>query len=608
MNEPAPSVAGARGLRRSPLRRLPGFAAPSVVWLALVLLVSLVRPAVAALAPTPLRLDDATPHIEAWPAVTMRSDPTLRLGLAEVRAAPERFGPPDGAYASLGLRDDAVWLRVPVVVAPDSNGQWMLDIDYAVLNRAEVWVVAGDRVVQHFVLGNAQPLSARPYASRSHAAPLSLPPGASATLYLRVQTLGGMVLPISFDKPSTFHLRAIDEQMLQGVLTGIGLFLLVYSLAQWASLREPMFLKYALLIGGSITFSVAQFGLGAHYLWRDNLWVELHIAGLAALVASAGTFLFVEEVLARPGRHRLFGAVMHAGAAALCATGVAYAFDWIHVHTVSLVVGSLGLLPALMGLPGAISLARRGDQVGWVFLIAWIGYYVSTELMVSLIKGRIGANWWTLHSFEIGATLDMLLFTRVLALRLLRIRSEAERMRRERDVLHSLAHSDALTGLPNRRGLAALLEAELPAAHAERPLAFLLLDLDGFKLVNDLHGHDTGDELLVAVAERLRTGVRTSDVVARLGGDEFVVAAPGLKDAAQAEALGRQLLRAFEAPFMLGERECRVGLTIGYAVAPFDGRALSELMRVADAALYAGKHSGKNTLRRGRWAEPATTN
>lgn len=550
----------------------------------------------------PLVLDDHAARIEVWPALTVLPEAGKQMSLDEVLAASARFAAPQSSYATLGLRKQAVWLRAPLAVPAQSNGRWILNIDYAVLNRVDVHLVRGGRAVQHAVLGNLQPYSQRPVSSRTPALELELQPGASHELLLRVETLGGMILPMTLNKPSAFHAHALHEQLLQGLLAGLGLCLLLYSLAQWLSLREPLFIKYVVLISGSLFFSITQFGIGAQYLWTDNNWMELHVAGLSALIASTGTFLFVEQVLAGPERSRHFSWVMRTGAGLLLATALLYALDWIHVHTVSTVVGTLGLMPALLGMPGTLARARRGDSVGWYFLAAWAGYFVSTAILVGVIKGSVPANFWTLHSFQFGATLDMLLFMRVLGLRTKAVHTAAQHATRERDALHSMAHTDPLTGLPNRRGFNTALAEALPHCTPDKLLAVYMLDLDGFKTVNDQFGHDVGDELLIAVAERLRSKLRASDVVARVGGDEFVAMTTGLHTEQQAQGLGTQLIEAFKAPFELAQHSCSVGLTIGYVLVPLDGDDPVALLKRADAAMYAGKQSGKSCLRRG---EPA---
>ncbi len=547
-----------------------------------------------------LVLDDRAARIEAWPAVTLLTDVDGSLSLAQVLAAPpERFVVPRTAYATLGLSDEVVWLRLPLVVPAEAREPRILDIDYPLLNRIDAYLVHDGQLVQQALLGNLQPFAQRPIASRSHAFELELQPGRSYELLLRVQTRSARILPITINTLSAFHSRAVNEQMLQGLLAGLGLCLVIYSLMQWRSLREQLYLKYALLTFGSVMFSVAQFGLGAQYLWTDNLWFEFYMPGLAALMASGGTFLFIEEVLAGPDMNRYFSRLMKGGAAFLLLVAVVYALGWIDVHVVSLVVGTLGLAPALLGTPGAIARLRRGDSVGGYFLVAWLGYFVTTAVMVGLIKARIGVSDWSMHSFQIGATLDMLIFMHVITLRGRAAQAEASNATRERDSLRSLAQTDSLTGLPNRRGLHNRLTAALPHATPEHMLAIYMIDLDGFKQVNDQHGHDIGDELLIAVAQRLQASVRSSDVVARVGGDEFVVLAHGPHNDQQAQDLGHQLLKAFAEPFELHEKRCSVGLTIGYVLAPQDGLDAVDLLKRADSAMYAGKQGGKNCVRRG---------
>lgn len=549
-------------------------------------------------APAPLVLHDAVPMVDVWPAVSLLHDPDGKLTVDEALAALPSFAVPQSAYATLGLRQKVVWLRVPVSVPAQSNGRWILDFDYTLLNRIDVHVATGGRVVRHVVLGNAQPFSQRPLPSRSHAVVLELPPGKDYDLLLRVDTIGSMILPVSLSKLSAFHRRAINEQMLQGVLTSLGLCLLLYSLMQWISLREHLYLKYSLLVLASTLFSVHFFGIGAQYLWTDIAWLERHMAGISSLIAAGGTALFIEDALAAD-MSRVLRRAMKILAGVLAIAAVAHALDWIDIYVVGIFMGTLGLMPALLGLPGAIARARRGDRVGTYFIFAWVGYFVASAIMVGVVKGYIAANFWTLHSFQFGATLDMLIFMRIAVLRSAAVHVAAQRATREHETLHSLAHSDPLTGLLNRRGLNTTLTAALHNCNPQQVLAVYMLDLDGFKPVNDQFGHDVGDELLAIVAQRLRATVRTGDVVARVGGDEFVVMADGMQSDQQAKELGGKLLGAFREPFALEKENCRVGVTIGYVLAPWDGHDALSLLKAADAAMYAGKQSGKNSLRRG---------
>lgn len=553
--------------------------------------------AFAAASNAPITLTDSTTSVALWPAVTLLSDADGKLTIDGALAAQDKFAPPATAHATLGMRQSVKWLRVPFNVAANARTEWIFDINYALLNRAEVYVLRDGQIVEKVTLGLAEPFASRPMQSRTMSAELQLAPGARYELMIRVDTPGAMLLPMTLSNPATFHARALNEQMLQGVLTCLMLLLVLYSLLQWWSLRESLYLKYALLVFASGMFSVHFFGIGEQYLWTDNRWVHAHAPGLSSVLAAIGTALFVADVLgADMSRHLRIA--MRVVVTILAVTGAGYLIDLFDINTVSSVVGTVGLLPSLLGVPGAFKRMRRGDSVGVYFLVSWIVYAIATAIMVGMLKGRIDVSAFTMHSFQIGATLDMLIFMRITVLRSAAVHQAALRASLERDSLLSLAHSDPLTGLLNRRGLHATLLAALQKSTPERMLAVYMLDLDQFKPVNDKHGHDVGDELLVVVASRLRATMRAGDAVARLGGDEFVVVANGLQSEKQARELGGKLLDAFRTPFSLSQHTCCVGITIGYAVAPIDGNETMALLKSADAAMYAGKQSGKNCVRR----------
>ncbi|SOD99991.1 diguanylate cyclase domain-containing protein [Caenispirillum bisanense] len=169
--------------------------------------------------------------------------------------------------------------------------------------------------------------------------------------------------------------------------------------------------------------------------------------------------------------------------------------------------------------------------------------------------------------------------------------------RRDLRDMEDRAHSDPLTGLPNRLGLETwLAEATARCRRESRGLAFLAFDLDGFKRVNDTMGHGAGDELLQEVAARLRGSLRGNDVVVRLGGDEFLLILEGPASAAehQAELVAARLIQALNEPIETSDGTARVGCSIGIAFWPHDGENPDDVRRRADEALYAAKAAGKN--------------
>jgi diguanylate cyclase (GGDEF)-like protein len=161
--------------------------------------------------------------------------------------------------------------------------------------------------------------------------------------------------------------------------------------------------------------------------------------------------------------------------------------------------------------------------------------------------------------------------------------------------MRRLAHSDSLTGLANRLELSDRIDAAVRGLSDPSPgLALLLLDIDGFKAVNDSFGHAMGDELLTTVAARLRGSLRPNDVAARLGGDEFAVLLVDV-DHEQAFAAAERVLDAVASPFVLSRSNVAISASIGLVHAT-DARGSVDLMRDADVAMYRAKSDGKNRV------------
>lgn len=156
------------------------------------------------------------------------------------------------------------------------------------------------------------------------------------------------------------------------------------------------------------------------------------------------------------------------------------------------------------------------------------------------------------------------------------------------------AERDSLTDALSRRTMMERIDAAA-ATCKQQPVALFFIDLDGFKALNDAHGHAAGDALLVALAPALQQAVRAEDAVGRFGGDEFIVLA-GVRDAAGADTLADHLLGAVRTCAAACPGAGRVSASIGYALAPHDATQALRLLQLADGAMYAAKHAGKNRV------------
>jgi len=167
--------------------------------------------------------------------------------------------------------------------------------------------------------------------------------------------------------------------------------------------------------------------------------------------------------------------------------------------------------------------------------------------------------------------------------------------KRQQEQLSRIAHYDLLTNLPNRVLLAdRLSQAMLQCSRHGQSLAVVFLDLDGFKAVNDAHGHDVGDKLLIALSVRMKKALREGDSLARIGGDEFVVVLADLAKVEDCEPVLERLLLATSDPVTVGDVIFNVSASIGVTLYPQDNVDADLLMRHADQAMYKAKESGKN--------------
>ena len=371
-----------------------------------------------------------TPAVEGWPAATLLRDASKTLDAAAVLAAPERFSAPDKAYATLGLNPAPSWIRIPFRLAPDAPAHWVVQFDVALLEYLDVYLVDGGELRKLAATGRRQDMAGA-LKGRVPAVTLDLTPGRDYTLLVRVESRGPKLLPVTFFHEDAFHRASLSEQMLQGLLFGLAVCLVLYSLGQWITLRDALFLKYALFIGGLTVYLTIWYGTAEQFLWRDHLWLSEHMMGISSMIGSVGAYLFVEQIMARPGRDRKFRIVMRAGAAVCALAAVGWALDLITHLPMIILTSTVGAVPMLLGVPAAFRRMRERDAIGAYFLVSWVASYGGTITQTLLAAGEVPVNFWTAHSLQFGITFDMLVFMRILSLRAKALREAMQRAESE---------------------------------------------------------------------------------------------------------------------------------------------------------------------------------
>jgi diguanylate cyclase (GGDEF)-like protein len=313
-------------------------------------------------------------------------------------------------------------------------------------------------------------------------------------------------------------------------------------------------------------------------------WLPLYTFHAALAVFVVAMFLLRRRLSYMTRVVALLCVFFLVGTAGIFTLGLLGAGVWWLVMS-SLVAGTLmsrrfGLVVSLMSA-SLIGLAALGftrgvlkvpvDPAVYVYdVTSWISFFMAASLLPFVVFQAI------------------VLFQRSTA----DLVGEIERQRAQ---IQQLASHDPVTGLPRWDLVVDRLGIALAAARrGGRKVAFLFIDLDGFKAVNDSLGHDAGDRVLAEVGARLRAALRDEDTAGRIGGDEFVVILGQLADASEAVQAADRLIAAIRAPVAVGAEETRVGASVGIAMFPDHGGDARELRLHADAAMYAAKGAGKN--------------
>lgn len=591
-----------------------------------------------------LRLSADVDHIDLGPEVQVIEDADGSLDLAGARAAfaagaGHTAGPGQVGELNFGYRPLTVWLHTTVVADEAARGRWLVEADFPTLDRVEFHTVGADGSVRTLVAGDLVALDARPWHHRNPVFPLQLTQaGERVAVYLRVSSEGSLTIPLRLWSEAAMAAR--DQRAYAGdaVYFGMLLALALYNLLLWLSLRERVFLRYVGFVGSLAIGFAGQTGIGGQFLWPAwPAWANLSFPVGMALTGFFGA-LFTRSFLDTRNTVPVLDRVLAVAAWVFAAAVLTHAVVGYRAAAVLTSLAGLGFAP--IAVAAGVCCALRRHPGARIFLLAWALLLVGVAVMALRNFGWLPTLWLTTHAMQIGSALEMLLLSFAMADRIHVMRREREaarqamvdtlreagqqlesrvaartaeletanrRLRDNELALQRLAFHDPLTGLFNRAMLDDRLRHAMQRADRRQTrLAVLLVDLDGFKAINDSHGHAEGDRVLAAVAARMRTQVRASDTLARLGGDEFVIVLEPFAGEDEAMRVAAKLVAALDEPLGGGSGDYRVGASIGIALYPDDGTEVDDLVLAADRAMYQVKASGKGGWQRFGRPRPPT--
>lgn len=577
----------------------------------------LVSPTAAA-GPQVLRVDGSQSAIELQPYIRYLRDPSRSLQIEQVVQQVEQFLPAsERRDLNFGYTHDHLWLSFDLVSTADQLSDWLIEMSYASLDRVSLYSVGADGIqVQHS--GDTLAYGERSIGHRNPLFALRLAPGEQRRLFIRAHSAGSLTLGSRLWSAADFQQYSQKGYVVLALYFGALLALGSYNLLLFAVLRERSFILYVCFVASFGVGALAINGLGAQYLWPDLGTLGNRLLPLALSLAATLGVLFARAFLSTARRApRLDRCLCVWACLAALATLATLAIEVQRALQLMSIVGLITTVVLLVS--GLICVARRVPGAR-IFVLAWLALLIGGTLLALRNFGLIPSNFVTVNAMQIGSAMEMLLLSLGLAARfnqLKRLQEEAQKqalaaaLQQEKVLeqrvaertealaeanarLEAQAMQDPLTGLANRTALASHMQQAMSRARRRGELlALVLIDLDGFKDINDEWGHAVGDRVLIEVAARLQAFARGSDLVARLGGDEFILLSEGILDRQEVLGLAERLLHVISLPVTLQQQSVSVGASIGISFSDGIEPDIETLMRQADQAMYQRKRSGK---------------
>lgn len=564
-------------------------------------------------------LPDLPPGISSGDVQVME-DPTAHARLGWIIGNHADFRNITARVPNFHFTSSAYWFRIPLRNNNDRDAPLFLNVNHPTLDHLTLYTVHAGGQIDVVHSGDRMPARDRPYPGTSLALPFTLGPAESADLYLRVRSdAGSLMVPVEIVTNATLRSKVLFERLIHGVLLGLFGTLFVYNLAVFCFLRQRTYLYYVIyLLSGYLAIASLD-GFGAILLSPGNTWIGNEGTPLFSHFSFCMVLLFSRAFLDTrtvPWLDRWIKLLMVCAAAfgispLVLPIGMSYRLSMLMIFAFPMVCTAVGIV-----------MWKRGCKEARFYILgqaaSWIGLLVFGAMEMGILPYRL----LLFESIAIGIAVDALMLSLALADRFRQIRlareaaeaysrklledrsAELERIVAQRTAdldaarcrAETLATTDVLTGMLNRRGLLELAERDLEIAlrHGQ-PLSVVVFDVDHFKRVNDTYGHLRGDGVLRELAEAARSSVRATDLLGRMGGEEFILVMPNTSYF-EAGVAAERLRTGIESGVRVGDPPVSVTASFGVSTLTPDCQTMDGLQSSADSALYIAKRRGRNCV------------
>lgn len=586
------------------------------VFVVCVLLVLACREAVAA-----VNVEASIQRLDLNDRVHYLKDSQGTLDLTYVQQTEEGWQRNSDGVFNKGFSGSVWWLKLELRNPEPQHLERLLEIAYPLLDQVDVYLVQEESLLQTYQTGYSRPFYSRPLVSRVFIFPIDLPPQADLSVFIRVQTASAVQVPLTLWQKQAFSRYEVSNNLLQGLYFG-GIFtLLIYNLLVFFVLRDRSYLYYVGFVASAPLFFLGLNGLGYRYLWPEytsfnRLAIPIFLSSLV-IFGALFTRRFLELSRFSKLMDRIIMSFAVIGAAVL---GMSF---FLPYQTTIPLLALIVIFACFADIAAGLFAWHRQVASARFYVLAWTVFLLGSIIFAFNKLNILPANAFTENAVQVGSILEAILLSFALADRInfeRRLRFEAQeenlqaQMRtneilelrvaeRTRELaelnrkLEELSYTDQLTQLPNRRFLEDAVAKEWQrCVRKEADFSVLMLDIDHFKRVNDLYGHEIGDYCLQQVGLQLRESLRfATDIVARYGGEEFCVVLPETDSAGATQVAQRILTTLSRTPLHTDNGDFSITVSIGISsVKSHQNIVLRTLFTQADAALYAAKSQGRN--------------
>lgn len=528
-------------------------------------------------------------------AARYRPDPESTLSARELLQTDEGFLPFDPA---LDQQAPPLWLKLELIAPVDGPGSYSLRVGRRMFTRFDLYTEGPDgNPIKR--TASASQVNDAEVAGREFVFPITVPPGQQEALLIHVELVQGSLQPLvlSIQDQNSFVQGRIQAFLAFGLIFGILIALIFHNFVLYLNLRQPGHLYYVLAMSATVLLLGIDSGLLQNFLlpafleaWTVNLFLLFSSAMMIAISLFFRSFVNGPQYAPRVTRV-LMALLPIIGLIAITQFFVpTQVFLWLAMifQVLHLVIMSLLLI-------GGFQAARRGSIEGAIFLAAWSLYFISGVARTLLTLDLIGTTPLLEYLMYIAAVFEASVLALGLSFQVRQLYERHATAMQEQHHAAMLANTDPLTGAYNRRFLQSFLGNALKSDETDHfDRSVLILDLDEFKQANDSYGHAAGDLVLRQLVRRCRRIMEDDDVICRLGGDEFVIITNDRSDQDGLSLANRLIDRFSRQAFEFEGQVMPVTVSIGVVSAVSRQCTVSDVLRMADQALYQAKQAGRN--------------